>query len=477
MGDLGPEPVTVTRDPTLIAPDTAAISAAAQAYLSASAALVEVAKKLSSVAEAMDATAAWKGLGEAGFSASAKRASQAAMTASGALQTVGTALNTLAEVLDSAVTQALQAEAQALQVNTETNQLNAAYEQRIAELDVSPSAMSMIAPTPAEMAASSRLFDYAKQAQKTMADANSQAQNAWKEAAAAFDEATSEAPSLRAVIEKLVSVADAAARAKVDDRVWKGIGDFAKSIAAWLGDAVLGTSDVLQAGMDPLTDAATGWDTLEAIKLAHDGISLIWSHDGSTPTITGVKADGVTVNSEIVNDVNTNPNPQTPKFENLPGAGWVWMGGLNGQGHATGIVASITSNTTRGKSLSGDAPGYGRDPCGKSLRYDNRGHLLAAQLGGPDDPRNNVTLFRPANAPTRRLTPDPTWVDMRTFENKVRRLANETVNGRLTYPNGLIYSVVPVYADQADLQPSHVLMLVQTPGGTVVDKDVVVNQY
>lgn len=155
------------------------------------------------------------------------------------------------------------------------------------------------------------------------------------------------------------------------------------------------------------------------------------------------------------------------KVAELPGGGTVQLKGLDEQNRAQGIVAWLTPETEEGKPLTRDPADFVRDCDGKSLNYEERGHLLARQLGGPNDPRNTVSLFRPANAPTRRRVPLSVRQDMAHFEAFVRELADE---------GPVKYSVTPVYEHTADLMPDRIVMIVEVPDGDVI-AEVVDNRY
>jgi len=151
----------------------------------------------------------------------------------------------------------------------------------------------------------------------------------------------------------------------------------------------------------------------------------------------------------------------------LPGGGGVLLRGLNDRGHAQGIVAQVGPTTTRGKSLTRKPVGFLTGPGGKWLGYENLGHLLARQLGGPNDLRNTVSLFRPANAPTKGYVPLAVRRDMAHFEGFVRDLADK---------EWVTYSATPVYKSVDDLMPDRVELEVWTSSGQVF-RDTIKNYY
>jgi hypothetical protein len=253
---IGPGFVSVQRDPSLMLADPGAMRGAAGKWAAVADRLAPMAGKISSSAHGLVGTS-WFGLGALAYYGVAAQTAANYRLAAGVVGHVSTVLNALSADIEVAVSEAEQAEKQAIAVNEASARLNTSFQTRTATVFG-----GLPLPTLAEASEADNLSRQAAQARSTMDSANRRAHTAWRQAAAAFDQATGASPTVRAAV--------AAAKAKADEEakkhkhggsLWGAIGNFALAGALGIGDVVLGAADVAQGGLDPVTDAATVADT------------------------------------------------------------------------------------------------------------------------------------------------------------------------------------------------------------------------
>ncbi len=313
-GGLGPGPVSVQADPSLLAAQPDMMLAAAATYEGAAHQVQSVAHATAGVADRL--VGEWKGKGASGFHGHMNDLKSQAPAAAEALIGTAAALRSLAARITEAQHLARQAMALAGQTTAASNALNTAYANATATnlAALPPTAgpgqvTQALVPSPAQAAQANQLAADAVQASQLMNQANALARQAWQGATAAFDGVTSTAPSVRAA----VTAAQAKAKAKASHHgsLLGGLGNLALGGLAWLGDAGLGAADVVQGGVDPATDAATVADGVEATDLTATGVSELTGGGASAAEVASAEesaaaktvVDGEEVGPQVAEDV------------------------------------------------------------------------------------------------------------------------------------------------------------------------------
>lgn len=199
---LGPGTVVVTPDPGLMEAEPAIMAAAAASFKSAAHQVYSVATATRDAAAQL--VAGWRGKGAEGFKEAASDTNWYSSSAAEGLIGASMALGTLARSIEAAQTLAKAAIALAGQTNDASGTLNrdfaSSQASAVSALQASATQEQVdqaLAPTASESARAGILAQDAARAQRMMQAANTNAQMAWRAAAAAFNAVTSQSPSVQ----------------------------------------------------------------------------------------------------------------------------------------------------------------------------------------------------------------------------------------------------------------------------------------